>query len=408
MPDVERLTAADFDEAMDLLNLVFSMSSVPHDFASLLPKLYRRDSELMRANLAIRLDGRIRAIVGVFPMEISVAGRKLLAGGIGGVATHPRETGAGLMRRLMTAALSEMRTAGCAISVLGGRRQRYAHYGYEKAGSSLDFVLSKHNIRHYGQGHALPEYRLLPFDTGCPAGVDPVRDGTLARMKAWHDADLCHVCRSAADFPLILSSWQARTWLALDAAGEPAAYLVVSKDGSSVTELKAAAPEHLLPVAAAWVRQQSADAVHLALKPWELASIRQFSRICESWSISTAYNVNILDWPPVLESYLRLKAIQADLADGILHLQIIRPDRALDLRLAVEGREVACTAIANADAVDAGSRISLDDALATRLVFGPLPPAMLLPADLPVTTEASRLLNSWFPLPFAWPGPDQI
>ncbi|SVE51359.1 uncharacterized protein METZ01_LOCUS504213, partial [marine metagenome] len=47
-----QLTANDFEESMDFLNLVFSAYS-PHDFANMLPSVYRPTDELMGCNYAI-------------------------------------------------------------------------------------------------------------------------------------------------------------------------------------------------------------------------------------------------------------------------------------------------------------------------------------------------------------------
>ena len=66
---IVQLTAADFEEAMDLLNYTFSYSHGPHDFPSLLPKLYRPTDEHMGCNYAIRRDGRLVAAVGVFSLR---------------------------------------------------------------------------------------------------------------------------------------------------------------------------------------------------------------------------------------------------------------------------------------------------------------------------------------------------
>src|SRR5665647_2141986 len=127
MDEITRLGTADFEEGIDFLNRVFSKPDSPMDFLRSLPKIYRAEEHLMSCNLAIRRDGRIRAVVGVFPMEVSIGGRILKAAGIGGVSTHPEERGHGLMRRLMEAALADMAAKGVALSVLGGQRQRY-HY----------------------------------------------------------------------------------------------------------------------------------------------------------------------------------------------------------------------------------------------------------------------------------------
>ena len=98
MTTIERLSTADFEEAMDFLNLVFGAVE-PHDFERMLPLCYRPQE--MHRNLAIREGGRIRAIVGLFERSLEVGAHTLRVGCIGGVSTHPRSRGRGYMRALM-------------------------------------------------------------------------------------------------------------------------------------------------------------------------------------------------------------------------------------------------------------------------------------------------------------------
>ena len=108
---IVQLTAADYGEAMDLLNYAFSFSHGPHDFPSLLPKIYRPTEELMSCNYAIRRDGRLVAAVGIFPLTWHVGGAELRVACIGGVSTHPQYRGRGLMRALMRHCVAESRQA---------------------------------------------------------------------------------------------------------------------------------------------------------------------------------------------------------------------------------------------------------------------------------------------------------
>ncbi|HBP37285.1 MAG TPA: hypothetical protein DD640_00775, partial [Clostridiales bacterium] len=222
------------------------------------------------------------------------------------------------------------------------------------------------------------------------------------------DAQPFHICRSAADFPLILASWKAKTWLALDSSGQPAAYLVVNQSGRSVHELLAADPGHLLPAAVAWVRQQPEESIRFTLKPWSLPAIRQFGQICEHWQAGLAIDVQILDWPLVLGCMLRLKDSLEDLPDGSLRLKILMPDETVALCLTLDHHAAVC--LANTDAgPDCGDTVlTLDAASATRLLFGPLPPAMTLPGYDRIPAGIRRILNNWFPLPFSWPEADDI
>ncbi|MBR6748691.1 MAG: GNAT family N-acetyltransferase, partial [Clostridia bacterium] len=89
--ELVHLTSADYEDAMDFMDLVFSQAHRPHDFADLMPTACRPEEEYMRRNLAIKRDGKIRALVLCSPCEVSVAGNTLKMAGIGNVSTHKRE-----------------------------------------------------------------------------------------------------------------------------------------------------------------------------------------------------------------------------------------------------------------------------------------------------------------------------
>ena len=126
-PAVPRqLTAEDFDECMDFLDLVFSGNGGHTVFTDLLPGLYQ--PQLMHWQWAIRVGKQLMAVVGVFPRTLKVLDATLSVGGIGGVATHHRlSRGSGHMRALMNHCVDEMRSSGCDLAILGGQRQRYAY-----------------------------------------------------------------------------------------------------------------------------------------------------------------------------------------------------------------------------------------------------------------------------------------
>lgn len=79
------------------------------------------------------------------PSEVTVAGRRLRVAGIGSVATHLNERGSGLMRQLMEQALREMEEEGTDLSALGGLRQRYQYYGYDRCGLTYSYTLTARN-----------------------------------------------------------------------------------------------------------------------------------------------------------------------------------------------------------------------------------------------------------------------
>ena len=65
-------------------------------------KIYQAEEHLMNCNLAIRRNGRIRAVVGVFHTKVSIDGLILKTVGIVGVSSHPYEKVHGQMRPAYT------------------------------------------------------------------------------------------------------------------------------------------------------------------------------------------------------------------------------------------------------------------------------------------------------------------
>ena len=368
---IVQLTAADFGEAMDLLNYAFSYNHGPHDFPTLLPKIYRPTDELMRCNYAIRRDGRLAAAVGVFPVTWHVGGAALRVAAIGGVSTHPRYRGRGLMSTLMRHCVEEIRAAGFPLSWLSGMRRRYRHFGYEQCGNELLFTLKRDDLNAAGIDGTGIEFRRLTED-------DPL----LAHAQRLHSAQPVRCERPAAEFVAICSSWNNRPYAAL-AGTELAGYLIAGDDGSRVTELVANVPA-TLRIAAAWCAHRGIDSVTVAASPAHTELVRRLDAIADATTLRFADNWRVFDWPAVLTALLRERVRAGDAEPGRLVLQIGQTDR---LRLSVDGTR--------AGAVPTGepAQFTMDEIPAMRALFGPLQP------PLPVT---------WFPLPAHLPHADRV
>src|SRR3990172_4831266 len=76
-------------------------------------------------------EGRIVSHVGVYPLPFVSFGRRMLAGGIGAVATDPAHRGQGLMAVLLDHPTRYMKHHGMPLSILWGDRTRYARFGWE-------------------------------------------------------------------------------------------------------------------------------------------------------------------------------------------------------------------------------------------------------------------------------------
>lgn len=384
--DVLQLRMGDFDEAMGFLNEVFGAHR-PHNFATMLPSIYQPTDELMACNHAVRVDGQIKAIVGLFPISWQVGEAVLKVGGIGGVSTHESVRGAGYMKVLMNHCVASMRQQDYDLSWLGGQRQRYGYFGYEKCGTSATVTLTPTNLRHATSSR--PD-RSAAIDFEPMAATD-----TTALQFAYqlHEAQAIYCQRPLETFHRYLVSWYHQPHLARSADGAPMGYLVSNEDGSQVMELGAIDDETAIVIAAAWVRQHD-QAVSFHLAPATTGLHRDLSALSEGMNLSCSGNWQIFDWARTVQALLQIRAASTGLCDGQVELGI-EGYGALDIHVAAG--QVTCTRS------DALAAVTWSPFVAMRSLFGPLPPEAVtaVPDELAV-------LNGWCPLPLGWPRQDGV
>lgn len=380
MADVVQLSGADFDEAIAFLDGVFGEHR-PHDFATLLPSIYQPSDELMSCNHALRVDGRIRAIVGLFPIDWQVGGRLLKVGGIGGVSTHPGDRGKGYMGVLMRHCVERMKAEGFHLSWLGGQRQRYGYFGYEKCGQTVSVDLGPANLRH-----ACPAPAELRFEA-----LEPGHSGRLEQAWRMHQAQRVHCRRRKPWFHRYLRAWYNRPHAALDASGEMAGYLVATPDGGQVVELVGRDEETALAMAPAWVQARHAGSVRFSLPPEQRGLVRRLAAVGESVSVASSGNWQVFDWAATVEA---LMGVCDSLPEGEADVGI---EGYGTLRMRVRDGRPECRR------EDASDGDNWDPATAMRALFGPLA------ADL-VTAVPPALgaLQGWCPLPLGWLRPDGV
>ena len=237
---VVRLRKAEFVEAVDLINYVFSQTYGPHDFEKMLPKLYRPEPALVRCHWGVREGGALVALAGSYPLVWQVGATALRVAGIGAVATHPRYRGRGLMRAVVGHCVAEAREAGCHLSWLDGLGHRYRHFGYERAGAEISFQLTERDFA--GARVAADGIRFRRLREG---------DALLEQAARLHAGQRVHWRRPPAELARICASWGGALYGALDGE-ELAACLVAGRERSTVTELVAVDAATAGRVAAAW------------------------------------------------------------------------------------------------------------------------------------------------------------
>ena len=383
MEEIVRLTSADYDQAIDFLDLVFSQNARPHHFEKMLPRL--GTPEAMAHHFALKRDGRIRAMLGVYPLETLIDGERFLFSTTGNVATHWHERGKGYMSHLLDRAMMELHDIGADASRLGGHRQRYNRYGFELAGTSVAMSLTAHNVQ--GVECAPLEFRpVTQNDTE-----------TLALIRSLHMRSAMAVDRGDNNsLYRVLTAWEAQSFAAFDENGSFAGSIVLAQGGGNIAELEAVSPSLAERMLISWINSHPTGSLSFTLPPWETETIARLSRHCQSLSLNPASQFKIISWTRIISALGRIKSRIRALNGGECIIDI--PDEVRFI-LRVKGGTVSC------EETTCPADLTLDHLTATRLLFGPLPPEMVFP-DL--NRRYSAMLSSLLPLPLTWNGQDRV
>ncbi|MBK36476.1 MAG: hypothetical protein CME26_13240 [Gemmatimonadetes bacterium] len=379
---IERLRADDFEEAIEVMEHSFGFDP-PRAFPTLHPAIYRPTDEWMRCNYAIRREGRIVAVVGVYPRVTAVGDVRLKVAGIGGVCVHPDHRRSGLMKLLMDQAVADI-LEDADISFLGGQRQRYAYWGYEKCGVNPVFTIGQSNVRHT---FAEPPPSLR-FERLGESDTDRV-----VACKDLYEQAAVHGVRPLEDFVKHLLTWYQQPWVALDEADAVVGYLLVEGGGTKINEIAGTSDEMRIGIIRAWLDQKGCDRVAVTCQPDEVPLIRELGTFCESSTTDAARNWRVVDWPKVVTALLQVKRRFSALPEGRVVIDVT------EMRLAIEVTGDAVSCVTTDDEPDLVST-ALD---AHRILFGPEPPSRVVEI-----LDAARALEGWCPLPLGYVRADGV
>ena len=376
---IVRLAAADFEESLAVKQVAFGMG--PCGFTDLLPLLYRP----IRADCeyAVKRNGRICAVVGVFPMTWRVGDEELRVAGIGGVSTLPEFRGQGLMSRLMRHCVEVMKQEGFHLSWLGGQRQRYGYFGYESCGLAYTYSVSAVNLQH-----AFPE--------SSPLSVRALEGNNSADVEfaqGLYDRRLQSVPRNSEDFYLRSLSWRHRLHLVED-GGERVGYLIANPDSHGILELDAVDQDRCLDLVRTWFESKAKpgdskfNSITVDVSPTNIELVRALDRVCDSVRIGASGNWQVFHWGAVLNALMKAKGRMGPMAAGEVSLAI---EGSGTFRLYVDSGGAGCQASQSA------ANHHCHPMQAMRLLFGPLAPSALAP----LAANAVGL-ESWCPLPLTW------
>lgn len=364
-------TPADRQEILDFADLVFSKNSRPHDFATLLPKLYGPDRNFEPLHYMVKEDGKIRAMICVLPMEFRSGEETLRFNGVGTVSVHPCARGRGYMKKLMAWALEDMKQDGTVFSTLSGLRQRYEYFGYTPVGRKLSWNLNRDNLRHRYAGRAF-----------APVVLSPMTRQDAPVYAAMYRKSGPGTVRSDEDFLTILRSWNAQP-TAVTLEGKPVGYFC--RTGGTIQEMVLENPELLPDVLHAIFQNPEVEWLSLFLPEWETGLSAILEELAEGVHTSWDHNCRIFDFAKAVKVFLQIKADYTPLPDGTLTFAV---EGASPFTVTVQQGTVS---VHSASPEETG--LSLSQLTAARLFFAPegwraMPEA-----------KNNLLLRSWLPAP---------
>ena len=368
--EMKWMTADEYPELLPFLDRAFGFDPERNGFLTFLPKLYRREAEPWKYNLAVRdpETGALNAVLGIYPLSLLVAGRSLSCAALGNMGVDERARGRGLMTTLMQEAVSRCLAAGYDLAVLGGQRQRYAPFGFEPTGADRVFRLTAANFRHCF-GKTPNDVTVRPV-----TATDPV----LREIKALHDAQPFCAKRDDERFYDILLSWNEVPYAAFRGDALIGYYL---RKGSEIREPVLRDPEDLFPVLRA--AQGGTGDLQLALAPWETGLCLRAAAIAEEAGRMQWEKYAVFRFVPVLQALLSLIAAERVPDDGSLTVRV-EPGETLTVTVR-NGVPTVCKSSAPPDLI-----LSYPEAMA--FFFSDFSPARL---------TCSSPVRWLFPLPLA-------
>lgn len=306
---------SDREEIIEFINMVFSQDIAPHNFKQLLPKLYSDAVDTSSCHYLVKKDGKIKAVVGVFPANLYVGERTLKIGHVGSVSVHGDSRGKGYMKNLMNLAVQDSKKQNYDALVLGGFKNRYQYFGFQPTEIVLKYIFIKENIRH-----ALKNIEVSDI---CFEKVSSYKHPYLKGMRRLYESQVVYSDRGAdtAAFYRVLQSWESEIY-AIRKGEDYIGYCCSNSEGTCFREIYLEDTEWYGVVLKAWFAYKNISQLSTSCAVFEVHKNEVFGKYCENYSISAGHSWNILNFTKVAEAFMKLKSTYEPLEEGMLTLEI--------------------------------------------------------------------------------------
>lgn len=367
---------------LDFANYVFSQAHRPHDFRTLLPKVYGEGVQNADMHyVAEESDGSIRAMLCVLPLELTIAGSHIKCGVVGSVSVHPYYRGEGYMKQLMQMMMDDCASRGFDVLALSGQRQRYNYFGFDYAGACAEYIVSRDSIRHTQAAADISGYTLNEIKSN----DDPLCE------KCWelYEKGPIHGGRPKQRYLQYAQSWQSGLHAILKNGVFIGSLIDNSWDGKAIKEILLYDESEIGAVLKLWfARNPDAHNTAIRVWPYEQERMDALNGLCEKMNIIPGQMIKVLNWERTIRAAMNLSASYRPLQDGRTTMRI--------------GNETICLSVENGVASVKKTALQPDRS------FSEIDAVRYLFSHSAMLNCGKDTLYNWLPLPWVMPSPDRF
>ncbi len=318
--NIIQLEERDFDELMDVLSRAFQKANHNY-FSEGVGAYYQKTAECMKANYAIKIEGKIAAVVGLFPMKYQMGETLLKCAGIGGVCVAPEFRGQKLMGILMEHVVGVIKIQEYDLAWLSGDRQRYRYYGWEKSGTENHFKLIKSNVKHAKFNKTEGAIcQSLNVDNNIDVGL----------CYKFYERQQIHCKWSVDDFAKRLRHRFSHTYLLKNKTGDVVAYAYLNKDKTQIQEILGDSLNSILTLVDRLIEEFGILDIVL---PYEQNPefVRWLYDNAQTHAIANARSWMICDLPKVINAAATMRELPDIIEDAFVNIRITDEDKVMNL-----------------------------------------------------------------------------
>lgn len=372
----------DFEEILEKADIIFGGEGNTDYFQLYHPKLYAVRNSATE-HLVVKEEDGIKGMLGVFPAEMNVCGRRLKIDGFGTMGVLKSARGKGYMKDLMNTAVDNS-AKRADLAFLGGRRQRYEYFGFTPSGVSAQFSFNTDNGRHSTGGADVSAICFSKISTEDKDALDFIE--SLTESKA------AYVKRDRALLHAILHTCRSTPYL-ITKNDTHIGYVVTGGENRTISEIELTDLSLLPLVLTAYLKVFELRAIFVAGNfMFEREKLAALEAVCETCTVTGCESFLIHNYVKVLDAFFALKATYTKLYDGKTVFDIKGHEK-----IAIEVKNGIHSVTKTDDDADA----SISPIEATRLFFG-------VTAFLGFDKGIDKGLAANFPLPLFYSRPDFV